>query len=531
MFQALIVDDEVHAANGVEQGVDWERLNVSGVFIAHHIKQAKEILGTRPIDIVICDIEMPQGSGLELQQWIREADIKVETVFLTCHAEFQYAQLAVQLGSLEYMLKPVRFDELERTLQKALAKIQKAREQTSFNETLRTYYKLWSIHQPLLIERFWLDLIQRDIPPHPESIQDALSRRNIPYSSDMTFSIVLVAVRRWHKELLPKDEKILAYALRNSAEHLYRTEGMPCQAVQLMKGTLLVIFPSGGKDEADLAAACGAYIESCSRYFYCDINCYIGTSVMLEQVPDMVERLIERDKDNVNSAGRVFSLEDRLLTNSSVPMPNLNEWSNLLKQGAKEGLIREISAYFDGIGSIASVNAQHLHDFSHDFTQMVYYVMKLQGLQAHRMFTDKTFQRLAAEATRSVQHLRQWAVLMAETAFRHMRDAKESGTVVERVKRYIAENIGQSLNRDELAAHFYLNPDYLSRIFKKETGQLLSDYLLAERIRLSKDLLAKTDLPVSTVAVTVGYANFSHYAKIFKQATGLTPQEYRKSSS
>ncbi|MGO4274510.1 helix-turn-helix transcriptional regulator, partial [Paenibacillus sp. TAF58] len=82
--------------------------------------------------------------------------------------------------------------------------------------------------------------------------------------------------------------------------------------------------------------------------------------------------------------------------------------------------------------------------------------------------------------------------------------------------------------REEIANHVFLNPDYLTRIFKKETGMAVSDYLFHERLKLAQELLAKTDMPISAVASHIGYANFSHFSRMFKKHTDLNPIEYRQ---
>jgi two-component system, response regulator YesN len=106
--------------------------------------------------------------------------------------------------------------------------------------------------------------------------------------------------------------------------------------------------------------------------------------------------------------------------------------------------------------------------------------------------------------------------------------AAETNEVVGNVKKYIALNLDQDeMSRDDIAAQVYLNPDYLSRIFKKETGLSISDYVLQERISAAKELLGHTNIPVSAVATSVGYSNFSHFTKIFKKYTERNPMEYR----
>ncbi|OMF26744.1 hypothetical protein BK133_20100 [Paenibacillus sp. FSL H8-0548] len=73
----------------------------------------------------------------------------------------------------------------------------------------------------------------------------------------------------------------------------------------------------------------------------------------------------------------------------------------------------------------------------------------------------------------------------------------------------------------------FLNPDHLTRQFKKETGHTITDYVLLERIKLAKELLTQTNIPISSISSSVGYSNFSHFTKVFKKYTELGPTEYR----
>jgi two-component system response regulator YesN len=103
-----------------------------------------------------------------------------------------------------------------------------------------------------------------------------------------------------------------------------------------------------------------------------------------------------------------------------------------------------------------------------------------------------------------------------------------SRSVIYKVKHYIAQNLEQELTNEKIAAQVYLNPVYLNRIFKKETGLTMSDYIQKERIEKARKLLEKTEMPVGVVAMHVGYSNFSHFSRMFRRQTGLSPQNYRK---
>ena len=108
------------------------------------------------------------------------------------------------------------------------------------------------------------------------------------------------------------------------------------------------------------------------------------------------------------------------------------------------------------------------------------------------------------------------------------RNGKDVSQVVEKVQRYMEEHLGEEFSREQAAESVYLNPAYLSRLFRRETGYSLTDYLVRLRIAKARVELEKTNNRVSDVAINVGYGNFSHFSKLFKKTTGLTPQEYRK---
>ena len=69
MFNVLIVDDEIYAVKGIIAGIGWKSLNVSETFEAYHAKEAKAILESQHVDLMICDINMPEENGLELLEW------------------------------------------------------------------------------------------------------------------------------------------------------------------------------------------------------------------------------------------------------------------------------------------------------------------------------------------------------------------------------------------------------------------------------------------------------------------------------
>ena len=103
----LLVDDERLAVEVMNRMIDKEKYGFSTIYKALSMKQAQQICEETDIDIIICDIEMPRGSGLDFVQWLLDTGRNPIVIFLTSHAVFSYAQQAVSLGVQDYLLKPV----------------------------------------------------------------------------------------------------------------------------------------------------------------------------------------------------------------------------------------------------------------------------------------------------------------------------------------------------------------------------------------------------------------------------------------
>ncbi|WP_433940457.1 response regulator transcription factor [Paenibacillus lautus] len=521
MYNLLIVDDEIHVVEGLLFDLNKDKLNISEVFTAYTIKMAKEVYDHHPIDIMLCDIEMPQGSGLELLAWVGEHYAATETIIITSHADFAYAKEAIELGSLDYLLKPVPTVDLEKAIEKAINKLS---QKSQFNH----YHKFWSQHHPLIIEKFWLDLLQQTIPSNEKAISEVMKERNLPYSKQMKFILLLLSVQRWNKDMTIRDQKILEYALKNGATEMIIDESQTGSFVQLDQNRMLIIMavePEIAGMPGDLRSRCNAYIESCHRFFYCDISCYIGMPVHAHEIPRMFDQLKALERNNVAYNNKVFLLKGDTIQPASVKLPDTELWAALLKKGAKEAIISEIASYLEGLVSSNQIHAEILQKLHIDLMQRIYYVLNLKGIQAHELFSDPVSAELSANSTRSVSDMMIWVRHVVNKALKH----GEVESVVDKVKKYISLHLeDDELTRDKIAAQTFLNPDYLSRLFKRETGLSISDYLLHERIRMAAELIAKTEMPISQVAGSVGYTNLSHFTTIFRKYMDYSPIEYRQ---
>ncbi|RJE86225.1 response regulator [Paenibacillus sp. 1011MAR3C5] len=532
MYQLLIVDDEIHAVRAVQGGVNWEELSISRIHIAHNMKQAKDIFGEHPIDIMICDIEMPQGSGIELLSWVREKHALTESIFLTCHSNFDYAKEALQLGSLDYMLKPVKYHELRNVVQKGVEKVNEKREQHTSKAEGQYYSMLWQTHRPVLMERFWHDVMDRRQSSHPDRIRDALHNQSLPIKETEAFLPVLVYVQRWAEKLSLRDEKLMEYALRNAADDII-WRGCEHRPFVRMSGDLYVaILPAEylGDDRERLKGILTDYIAACNRYFRCDISCYVGELGLSHEIATRYDSLI-RLKDNVlNRSNDVIFWSEELGSSGAVDIIRMNVWLKMLEQGAYDAILSETEHYLQSLQEVGFLKAEVLQQFLQNFLQMLYHFFQYKEWQAYQVLGEEVSLERMSQAVRSLTDLRIWASTALTRTIAYARQREDNVTVMDKVKSFISQHVSQSISREDIARHVHLHPDYLSRLFKKETGQSIVEYILDEKMAIARELLTGTELSVSDVASSVGYSNFSYFSKVFKSAIQMNPNEYRKAA-
>ena len=107
--------------------------------------------------------------------------------------------------------------------------------------------------------------------------------------------------------------------------------------------------------------------------------------------------------------------------------------------------------------------------------------------------------------------------------------ARPRNETVEQICAYLAANYQQKFSLSEVAAKFYISPYYLSRLFRRVTGQSIVDYINGRRIEAAQKLLETTELSIGTVAEQTGFASAAYFRRVFRETMGTGPLQYRKS--
>ncbi|MGL4346436.1 MAG: response regulator transcription factor [Cellulosilyticaceae bacterium] len=135
MYKVLLIDDEVFIREGMKAIIPWEELGCQIIGEAQDGEEGVEKILTLKPDIVISDIRMPRKSGLEMIDEIKTLNQNIQIIILTGFREFEYAQQAIRLGVLRFLLKPSKLDELKEAIVAAIENLKEAAEDTTVGKS------------------------------------------------------------------------------------------------------------------------------------------------------------------------------------------------------------------------------------------------------------------------------------------------------------------------------------------------------------------------------------------------------------
>lgn len=530
-MNALLVDDDYFVVTALEKKIDWQSLHIEEVFTANNVAQAREIIRNHPVHILISDIDMPQGSGLELLAWIREENYNIQAIFLTNYADFNYAQKAIELQSFEYFLKPIEFDKLMLIIQKAVAR---AKEQQKNEKAIQEGY-FWQKNQAKIREHFWRKLVNGSIsfPMKLADIAHSIEEQNLPYRMTDTFQPLLINIFPYNGSLGQADKGLFDFALLNVLYESFQNPGFSIETILEYKpyNWVAILKWSCSPESQTLGELCSAFIPKANQYLKADACCNIALPGRLENISPIVKQLLNMNEEIVKCRNQTFYVEsfNRHHKADYVP-PNLSRLEELLNQNRPDAFLNETTQYLKANLNHQALDISVLSLFRLDIVQLVYSFLKTKGIQAHKLYTGRMNDQLLAHSLNSVEDMEEYLKYLVNTAMEYRDFAEQPKSIVEQIKQYIHTHCGDDLTRNHLAEIVYLNPDYLARLFKKETGVSLGSYIIQVRIAAAKHLLETTRMSIYEVAKKVGYANYSYFSKLFKQEVGLSPNEYKRGS-
>jgi two-component system response regulator YesN len=191
-------------------------------------------------------------------------------------------------------------------------------------------------------------------------------------------------------------------------------------------------------------------------------------------------------------------------------------------------LLKLLKTTMEGLAQIKQLDVTNLHSLQQDLLQVVYVYLYKNGIAANELFADETSIKIQHMAVNSIIDMMKWQTYLINKTIDYGKEVQKSQSMIEKIKQFIHTNYSNNITRTEVAAYVYLTPEYLAKLFKKETGINIKDYINQYRLEEAKMMLAQSDKKISDIAIEVGFDNFSYFTTLFKKNTGMAPNDYRK---
>lgn len=521
-MKLLIVDDNRYVVEGLKRQIDWNSFGIDELFGCYNVADAKHILTQNQVDFVISDIEMPGQSGFDLLEWIRQRDSELEVVLLTSYTDFTYAQKAVTNKVSQYLLKPLKTEALEKVVQEMVQQHQ-TREK---KKRLIEYGNKWVAQQNNVKEVFWKQMLGELVPAN-KGHSGTVSREQVqPYAPTDRLTIVLIFVDTgtevWQEEML-------CFLCNNTLGELSANKQSFEAAYCVQAGQFAAVFRAGEDQTQGVEGIISEFVDFTKVYFQFNITYHIFDPCSPDKLKEQLKSIGRVCSDNADrDASRLIEPAQCVSAKPEYQAPDAKAWKRMIQLGSMDLFQESLSEYFQTQKDRGVPLPDLLGLLQVDWNLMVSELIRENT--AYQSISQLRSNQFGQWLTQDAQKLEDLMLEEANLLSQEIHNVDDSLTLVAKIKTYIQEHI-EDVNRGEIAEQFYLSPSYLSKLFRRETGESLINYIQKERISLAKELLLYSDYSISDIAIQTGYPNFSHFSKQFRKFVGCAPNEFRKNKN
>lgn len=521
----LIVDDQANVISSLKSGIDWQSLRIGNVYTALDALEARECILSHDIDILLTDIEMPVENGLSLVRWCRQNGYDFECIFLTSHADFFYAQEAIQLGSFDYLLQPARYEDIQNTIQKTIQRIMEKRQNQEFLK-----YGRAAISQKNHLLKGIFDDILAGKDADIQEILSIMKEMELPITPDSPVYLLQMDILGWRSVPLSFSEwneqsaGVLDYVFSHTGCHVLSWCPSKVSMIALIYSTNSASIVS----ELYRSRINLAYTQL-TRRLGCKCAIYTAAAPCFAQFQKCADNIRQIRFNNVAQNGGIFYFSEKAASSEVVRCGEemLERFTLYMTGHQAQRAEQEALLHLHKLNMEARLCFDTLQFFCRDYQQAAYHAAKKLKLPLHSMpsyeelFHPFGSQILTLEAVSG--YIKQLTAFFSS----QITENQSSEDLFSKIDAYIQSNLDKSLLCADVAKAVYLSPDYITRIVQKEKGMSLKEYITHAKMQSARNMLITTKLPVSLIAAKVGYNNFSHFSKVYKKVIGKIPSAER----
>lgn len=503
MYQVLIVDDEEIVCRGLTEFIKWKEHGFEVAGTANNVDDGLALLKILSVNVIFLDIRMPDKSGLTMLPILKEKYPDIRVVILSGYSDFSYAREALRYSVRDYLTKPVSLSEMEALLERLQEELdQQQRElqvQASYTHNLllsmaKGYTKADSQTPVLPTLQSWfglsISLLERRLT------EAALSEKKHSMKKQIT-SVFPNAI------VLDPDVFSLFFLIPCGSEKDFETflsmleqlcpqlSEWACGASEWKNG--IQALPDAWR-EAEQALR---YHRAGNRK---EITRYQNIKILLAQyLPELdhvLSNALQRLTDASSRADVIPYVQEFLVATCR------NNYTLIQYQTICIRFLFELN------GRLVNLNLPEVN-FRTDLNQSLSNLLLCDNYQG------------------AIDCVLDYVKRIIEQLNQPDEQQLVKGIIWE-IQVYIRQHYDENISLHTLSEHFYLHPNYLSKLFKDKTGKTFIEYLTQVRMEKAKELLQNTHYKVVEICSMIGYDNPRYFSKLFKKYAGMIPAEYRK---
>ncbi len=518
MYSILIVEDKDIIRSGLLHIIEKLDLEFDTFLEAGNGQDALAIMQSASPDIVITDIRMPLMDGLDFIQAAKVNHPETAFIILSGYADFEYAQKAVSFGVQEYLLKPINKKKLRDILVKITQNIHKKLEnKEKHNELIKSYSTEISRLQQTLLWKILSNRCPLD------TIKQELANTGIVFKSSF-FLIVSVKFRH------PLENPAAENALNNIFSQL-ENACPPMLKLKADYGYLFLLFNPLSAPCIPLNKALEDINNTLSKiYGETNLLLQLGVSDYGDTETDL-PMLLKQARTALDNRLFNFGPQCFYYKNHSQPELQASVLSDSLRNEIMESLfcgepqaIQALKNYFKALLDIDDITSK----------QIIFETRILEkSIQAKRHLNHSSefgqyeaIEHILSSATNYTEFAEAMTARLLSVHSAILSKGNPNAPV-EQAIRYIERHYAKDISLGFISTLVSMNQSYFSTLFKRKTGTSFVHYLQAIRINKAKELLVMHGGKTYEIAEMVGFRDEKYFFKVFKNATGFTPNEYR----
>lgn len=533
-MKALIIDDEKHVREAIRLLVPWKDFGIDTILEAQDGIAATSLIRSERPEIIFTDMMMPNMDGTELLQWVAEHAPASKIIVISGHDDFSFVRHAVKYGGVDYILKPIDADQLVGALTKAvsswMAEEQERCRKRSMNIELNQL-------KPMYLEQYFSALISEpgSYPGFADTIRQELGIA-APIARARMAVVRLELTSPAVREKFASGMDLLLFSMTNICNEFLKAKELGFALRHWgQEHELLLLFWGDGEQAQELIAEINdAFFLALKTRFHIGLGqsaafpAAAATAYQQAKQALLRRNLLVRDRycHPITAAGS--SHKNTLLLFSE----HEERVRFAVQGGNKDQIRRALQPWFDRLDQGGYISLEQLILWRQQFevAKSIWEYNNERGGDGNQESRAEEQASIPVDASGFFDYEQWKQSLLAEACeiAKRITEHDKERSVIAEIAKYIEQHPHEDITLQDISERFFLSREYISRKFKQETNENLSDFIAEVRMKRAKELLANVQLKISQVAELVGFQDEKYFSRVFKKRTNCSPNDYRK---